>query len=145
MPTTDFTQLRYGISRGVYVTPQSKGDSVVVGGEGRHYGRWSRALTRRAAHLLWFNLTRMLFPEKAPQVTGIAVTAPLRGFDEPLLTTHVEVTRTADGFIEIIGWMGRDTWWARLPEAEGRNLWAKLDLLLYPVGWEGRDRKPRTG
>ncbi len=143
-PTKPFTQRRYGDSTEVFVLSKQQGDSVVVGGVGAD-GRWMRVLTRRAAQLLWFNLTGLLFPEKSRQVTGIAVTAPLRGRERPSVTHHLEVVRTADNYIEVLGWAEKDTWWARLPEYEARNLWTKLDLLLYPVGWEGRNSKKPSG
>lgn len=139
-PTNPFHQRRYGESSALFVLPKTQGDSVVVGGMGAE-GRWFRVLTKRAAQLLWFNLTGILFPERARQVTGIAVTAPIRGTDKPSVTYHLEVTRTADNYIEIIGWVGHDTWWTRLPEHEARHLWTKLDQLLFPVGWEGRNNK----
>ncbi len=138
--TKPFSQRRYGVSSEMFVLNKTQGDTVVVGGIGVE-GRWFRVLTKRAAQLLWFNLTGLLFPEKAPQVTGLAVTAPIRGSDKPSVTYHLEVTRTADNYIEVIGWAGKDTWWARLPEHEARHLWTRLDLLLYPVGWEGRNNK----
>ncbi len=143
MPTKPFVQHRYGISMDVFITRKPQGESLVLGGVGERYGRWTRVLTLRAAQLLWFHLTGVLFPERAERVTTIAVTAPLRGDDRPTITTHLEVVRTADGFIEMIGWAGQDTWWARLPQNEARALWARLDQLLYPVGWEGRERKRR--
>jgi hypothetical protein len=143
-PTKPFSQCRYGVSTDIFAINKMQGETVVVGGVGAE-GRWTRVLTTRAAQVLWFNLTGLLFPEKARQVTGIAVTAPLRSRDRPSVTHHVEVVRTADNYIEVFGWAGLDTWWVRLPEHEARNLWTSLDLLLYPVGWEGRNNKRPSG
>lgn len=139
-----FVQHSYGISTDIFVARKSLDDTLVLGGVGVEYGRWTRVLTQRAAQQLWFNLTGLMFPEKAQRVTGIAVTAPLRSQARPTITSHLEVTRTADNFIEVIGWAGQDTWWFRLSEQEARVLWTKLDLALYPVGWEGRERKPQA-
>ena len=140
-PTKPFHQYRYGVSTRVFVVPKAGGQTAVIGGVCAAEGRWTRVLTLRAAKLLWFNLTRLLFPGKAAAVTALAETAPLQGRSRPSMTYHVEVTRAADSFIEIIGWAGQEMWWARLPENEARALWTRLDLMLYPVGWEGRDNR----
>jgi hypothetical protein len=142
VPTKPFTQYRYGTSADLFVAQKPRGESIVFGGTGQEHGRWTRVLTQRAAKQLWFKLTGLLFPSKAEKVTALAVTSPLRGGDKPTITTHLEVTRTANGLIEVIGWAGEDTWWVSLSEAEARTLWPKLDLLLFPVGWEGRQNKP---
>lgn len=135
-------QHRYGVSHELFVSTKSIGSSLVMGGVGTDYGPWTRVLTQRAAQLLWFNLTNLLFPERAHEVTMRAVTAPLRSTMQPEITVHLQVVRTADGYFEIIGWVKRETWWVRLHEQEARQLWTRLDIELYPVGWEGRSTKP---
>ncbi|MBN1966628.1 MAG: hypothetical protein JW910_18395 [Anaerolineae bacterium] len=141
-PTKPFTQLLYGVSTEVFVVSKDDCTTYVMGGVGIEYGRWTRVLSKRAAQLLWFKLTRVLFPDRAQRVTTIAVTAPLRDLGAPAITNHIEVSRTADNFVEVLGWVEKHTtWWVRLPENEARTLWTRLDLALYPVGWEGRQNK----
>ncbi len=145
MPTSPLVQRRYGVSSDLFVSRKPEGETIILGGRGRDGNLWTRVLTRRAAQVLWFTLTGLLFPERAQTVTAIAVTAPLRNQKQPTVTSHVEVARTADGFVEVIGWAGTETWWVRLPEGEARSLWTKLDIALYPVGWEGRTKTARSG
>jgi hypothetical protein len=92
--------------------------------------------------MLWYHLTRMLFPEKSDAVTALVSTAPLRSEARPTVTTHVVVERTEDGDYEVMGWVGDQNWWLRLTEAEARPFWSALDVALYPVGWEGRSSRP---
>lgn len=144
-PTKPFTQLPYGVSVETFVVAKEENAGYVLGGLGLEYGRWTRLLSKRAAQLLWFKLTRLLFPDRSLRVTTIVVTAPLRESPQPAITNHIEVSRTADNYIEVLGWVEQHTtWWARLPEHEARTLWKRLDLALYPVGWEGRQKKQRA-
>ncbi len=104
-----------------------------------------QVLTRRAAQLLWFKMTVLLYPDKANMVTGLAVTSPLRGIQNDLMTTHVEVikNKTVEAEYSVIGWTVQDNWVVVLSELDTRRLWAALDLALFPVGWEGRETKPK--
>jgi hypothetical protein len=65
----------YGLTSEIFASRRDEGETIIVGGVGAESNRWTRVLTRRAAHHLWFQLTRLLFPEKSPQVTGMAQTA----------------------------------------------------------------------
>lgn len=136
------SQEQYGVSGNIFVNRKPRGDSVIIGGMAEEHGRWTRVLTQHAAKMLWFKLTGLLFPERAATVTGVAVTSALRGNNLPTITTRLETARTADNYIEIMGWAGEKTWWVRLPENEARTLWTRLDKLLFPVGWEGRKTRP---
>src|SRR5258708_30514963 len=82
----------YGLTHECFATSKSEGETIVVGGVGPEAHRWARVLTRRAAQNLWFQLTRILFPEKSAQVTSMAQTAALPPSDHPTLPTHVQVS-----------------------------------------------------
>jgi len=128
----------YGLTQECFATSKSDGETIVMGGVGPEAHRWARVLTRRAAQNLWFQLTRILFPEKSAQVTSMAQTAALRPSDQPTLTTHLEVIHAAEGHaFDILGWVGEDTWWFRVDDHNARRLWAALDVALYPAGWQG--------
>jgi len=100
-------------------------------------------MTQRAAQLLWFRLTRLLYPEKADIVTGLAATAPLRSPVSITITTHMDAVKSAEARYTLVGWVQRDTWRVDLTELDARRLWAALDLVLFPVGWEGRETKAK--
>lgn len=128
----------YGLSSDLFVTRKAGTDTMVLSGSSPDASRWARTLTRRAAHLLWYRLTWTLFPEKSPKVTGMAVTAPLQSFDQAALTIHIDVRRNETTHAFYVDGMTRsDRWQFWISEAEARRLWAALDLLLYPAGWEG--------
>jgi hypothetical protein len=127
---------RYGLTSDPFVDRQNEG-TFVVGGTGDEANAWSRTMTGRAAHQLWFHLTRLLFPEKSGQVTALAKTAPLSGAG-PSETTQLDVFQNPDTRLyEIFGWVGDDTWWFRVDDQNARKLWAALDIALYPAGWSG--------
>lgn len=141
MPSKPFVQHQYGTSTQIVVAAQDD-ERIDVSGvsvDGKRV--WAIALTARTAKTLWFKLTSLLFPSKATKVTGIAETATLRLYDDLTITTRIEVTATADGFVEIMGWTHAAMWWVRLAPQDARYLWTSLDLLLFPVGWEGRSNK----
>jgi hypothetical protein len=133
--------LQYGYSTDLFVSRKDNEQTLLVGGVGEGDRRWAHAMTQRAAQILWFKLTRLLYPDKADVVTGLATTAPLRSLSTPNLTTHVEVVRSAQAQYTLVGWVQRDTWKVLLSEVEARRLWAALDMALFPVGWEGRTTK----
>ncbi len=127
----------YGLTSEIFVNRPGEDETIVVGGTGDQADRWTRSLTRRAAHQLWFQLTRLLFPEKSPQVTGMAMTAPL-SLPSPSVTTHLEIIFNPDSHTyDILGWDSEDGWWFRVDEQNARLLWTALDLALYPAGWSG--------
>lgn len=128
----------YGLSTNLFVSRKSSGESLVMGGVGEDSGRWTRVLSIRAAQMLWFHLTQVLFPEKSEIVTALVSTAPLRSSTLPTITTHMAVDPVEEGGVEIVGWVGDNTWWVRLTDYEARRFWTALDLALYPVGWQGK-------
>src|SRR5690606_24656433 len=124
----------YGQSTNLFVSRKAGGESLVIGGIGENTSRWTCVLSARASQMLWFHLTRMLFPEKSDMVTALVTTAPLRSEALPTITTHMSVDPMDEGGFEIVGWVGDQTWWVQLDAFEARRFWTALDIALYPVG-----------
>jgi hypothetical protein len=133
----------YGLSTNLFVSRKTGGESIVVGGVAEDTSRWTRVLSHRAAQMLWFNLTQLLFPEKSEMVTALVTTAPLRAENMPTITTQIWVTKSEDGAYEISGMVGEQIWWLRLNEYEARRFWTALDIALFPIGWQGPNSRPR--
>lgn len=133
----------YGHATNLFVSRKASGESLVVGGVAEDASRWTRVLSQRAAQMLWFQLTRHLFPEKSDMVTALVTTAPLRSEAMPTITTHITVDTLDDGGVEIAGWIGDNMWWVRLSDYEARRFWTALDIALYPVGWQGMNSKTK--
>lgn len=134
----DTPKQQYGSSTNLFVSRKRSGESLVVGGVGEDDSRWTRVLSQRAAQMLWYHLTKLLFPEKSDMVTALVSTSPLRGDSLPTITTHMTVDRHSDGGFDIAGWVGEQTWWVHLTPYEAQRFWTALDIALYPVGWQGR-------
>ena len=128
----------YGCARDVFVSRKPTGDSLVVGGCAEDGRRFARVLTNGAARVMWFHLTCWLYPEHAEKVTAMVPTAPLRSVDQPAITSHVAVARNPNEPFQITGWGGSEDWRLCLSDDEAQRLWRSLDLLLHPVGWQGR-------
>jgi hypothetical protein len=141
--STQPLRVQYGLSTDLFVSRKESDESVVLGGVGEGEQRWVQVMTQRAAQLLWFRLTRLLYPEKADIVTGLAATAPLRSSVSTTITTHMDAVKSAEAHYTLVGWVQRDTWRVDLIELDARRLWAALDLVLFPVGWEGRETKSK--
>ncbi len=131
----------YGLSTSLFVNRKRSGESLVVGGVSENSSRWTRVLSHRAAQMLWYQLTQLLFPEKSDVVTGLVSTTPLRSESLPTVTTHVTVDGHDGGVYDIMGWVGEQSWSARVNGMEARVLWKALDVALFPVGWQGRNVK----
>jgi len=138
MATSGIQRRQYGLSTDLTVSREENDLTLMLGGVGQGAQPWSHPLTRRAAQVLWFKLTVLLYPDKSDMVTGLASTAPLRAPSNPDITTHVEVVKSADAQYTLVGWVQRDIWKVLLSEIDARRLWASLDIALFPVGWEGR-------
>lgn len=128
----------YGFARDVFVSRKPAGDSLVVGGSAEDGRRFARVITNGAARVMWFHLTCCLYPEHAEKVTAMVPTAALRSADQPAITSHVAVARNLHDIIEVTGWGGQEEWLVCLSNEEAQRLWRSLDLLLHPVGWQGR-------
>ncbi|MBL8163311.1 MAG: hypothetical protein JNJ61_15090 [Anaerolineae bacterium] len=133
----DEQKIAYGYSTNLFVSRKASSDSIVMGGTAEDSSRWTRVLSQRAAQMLWFHLTRFLFPEKSDMVTALVTTAPLRASDLPTITTHINVDQIETGGFELSGWVGEQSWLVRLNEHDARQFWTALDIALYPVGWQG--------
>lgn len=135
----------YGFSTELFVSRKASSDSIVVGGTAEDTSRWTRVLSQRAAQMLWFYLTRFLFPEKSDMVSALVTTAPLRSSDLPTITTHVTVDEIENGGYEVLGWVGEHSWGIKLNDQEARRFWTAMDIALYPAGWQGSgpNNKPR--
>lgn len=142
---TDRPAHSYGLSTNLFVSRKASSDSVVIGGVAEDSSRWTRVLSQRAAQMLWFHLTQLLFPEKSDMVTGQVMTAPLRSADLPTITTHINVDRIETGGYEIEGVAGSQSWQLRLDDREAQRFWTALDIALYPVGWQGSGSRPKPG
>jgi hypothetical protein len=134
---SDEPKLIYGLSTNLFVSRKAGGESLVVGGIAEDSSRWTRVLSARAAQMLWFHLTKLLFPEKSDMVTALITTAPIRSDALRTITTHMSVDPMENGGYEIVGWVGDQTWWMRLTDFEARRFWTALDIALYPMGWQG--------
>ncbi len=134
------TVREYGRSIDVSVARKTDTDALVLSGVSSNTAadQWARLVTRRAAHLLWYRLTWALFPGKSAKVTGLAATAPLITAMPPTVTTHIEIVRieTEQAF-NVAGLSGSDHWQFQIDDKTARQLWATLDIVLYPAGWEG--------
>ena len=141
----EIPQQRHGPSTDLSVEKNGEeAHELQLGGVGSNQKRWRHRLNRRAAQVLWTKLTMLLYPDKASLVISRAATAPLNSniMGREGLTTHVEVIKTPEGYT-LIGRARHARWTAQVAEGDVRKLWAKLDTVLYPVGWEGRTSTPR--
>ena len=128
----------HGLSTYLSVSPGTETDTFNLSGTDDEARAWIHPLTRRAAHMLWYRLTWILFPEKSPRVTGMAVTAPLRPLTQTTIAAFAEVSyRANQSKFSVTGWNGRPLWQFDLDDHSARELWAALDLALYPAGWGG--------
>lgn len=122
----------------LFVERSKDGETFHIGGVGLDQSEWAQMLTKRAARGLWFDLTRLLFPEKSDQVIAQVSTMPsMPHFNtEPsALTSWTFVTERPDGSCVISGWNGFPGWVIRLNAYEIYRFWAALDVALFPTGW----------
>ena len=130
----------YGEARETWVEMQDAAH-VVMQGTLAEAQVFKQILTLRAARYLWHFLTRALFPSQGRDLTALGNTAVLHMPDDPTLTTHVGVVDLPDEEYAILGTMSKgDAWEIKISRNEAHRLWGILDLLLYPVGWEGREQ-----
>ena len=141
--STGSLRRQYGLSTELFVSRKESDHTLILGGIGQESERWVHVMTQRAAQVLWFKLTTLLYPNKSDVMTGLASTAPLRAPSGEALTTHMEVVKDKNDHYTIVGWIQRNAWMVQLTELEARRLWAALDLALFPVGWEGRQTQAK--
>jgi hypothetical protein len=64
--------------------------------------------------------------------------------DDPRITLNIQLQRQANDFLELLGETPQFEWLAHFTESDAKRLWAKLDVLLFPVGWQGREAQAQT-
>ena len=122
----------------LFATRSTDGETVLIGGSASNQQVWEHTLTKRAARSLWFDLTRLLYPDKSDQVIAQVSTMPSmpRFTSEPThLTSWAFVSEGPDGGCIISGWNGFPGWAVRLNAYEVYRFWASLDTALFPTGW----------
>ena len=129
----------YGLSSNLFVTLKSNTQSIVLGGIGEDTARWTRVLSEYAGKMLWFYLTRFLYQDRAETVTAHVKTFQSRLGSMPIITDRVAVEKVDGEQYEVTGWVGEQSWTARLTPTEAQRLWSALDVTLHPSGWgEGK-------
>lgn len=122
----------------VIATRQQDGETFLIQGQASDVASWEQILTKRAARSLWFDLTRLLYPERSDQVLAQVTTMPSmpRFSEEPsAVTAWVFVTEAPGGGCIVSGWNGYPGWAIRLNAYEVYRFWASLDVALFPTGW----------
>lgn len=107
------------------------GATLVIGGTAQDTIRWTRVLSERAARMLWFSLTHVLFPEQSALLTSRLGTLPIRSQLLPTITNQLLI-EPHDGGFELVGESAGQTWTARLDQGEAERLWAALNQVLFP-------------
>lgn len=125
----------YGLSGNLAITAQTGKQTIVLSGMTIYGSFWTRVLSQRAAHMLWFHLSALLFPFKR-SLTATVSTADMRDSRLPSITDHVMVEKLDAGMFELTASPGRLGWSLRFTEAEGRRLWMALDELLSPTDYK---------
>lgn len=95
-------------------------------------------LSGYTAQQLWQQLTQILYPSEAPTMTDAPPQIPSRTEDGRPLTRQINIKALENGDFEVLGEMASGTWSIVLDENRARRVWAKLDVTLFPVGWQGR-------
>jgi len=95
-------------------------------------------LSYYAAHECWFQLTQILYPNEAPSMTDMPTQVPSRSADGRPVTKRITATAADNGFLNVIGTTASGQWQIHLTDTNSKRLWAKLDVVLFPVGWQGR-------
>jgi hypothetical protein len=125
----------YGLSGNLTVTWKAGRQTVVISGMTVSGLLWTRVLSRRAAQLLWFYLSTLLFPFKRSLTANIS-TADMRSPGLPSITDHLIVEKLESGMFELTASSGGMVWSLRFTEAEARRLWVTLDELLSPTDYK---------
>ena len=137
----------YGQSSNLFLTRKAAEDLLIFGGVAEDASRWTLILSYRAAQMIWFHLTKLLYPDKADMVTALVSTAPLRSTNIPSITTHATVSKKAaaekakDKYF-IHGRAPNNTWEIGLTDYEAHRLWTVLDVALFPTGWQQEKPAP---
>lgn len=112
--------------------------TVVIGGLAADETEWAYPLSRRAAQSLWYDLTRLLFPEKSDEViSSVSTMRSMPKLSEltEAMTTHIFVHIIDGGGVKIEGMMGSTSWYVEVNAYEVYRFWAALDTAIHPAGW----------
>lgn len=96
-------------------------------------------LSPHASSLLWHGLTQALYPDDIHQAAPV-IDSNLP--DAELMTSSIEVAHASPDHYKLVGRILAHEWSLYLSASEAKRLWAKLDLLLFPYGWQGRESHP---
>lgn len=129
--TSDLSN-KYGPSTNMFASRKSNGEAIVIGGVAADSSRWVRILSQRAAQLLWFQLTQLLYPEKAKGATTVVTTAPIRDANMPTVTTHMSVELLREGGYGLTGMAGDRLWHTQVSAEDIHAFWQILNNALYP-------------
>jgi hypothetical protein len=122
----------------LFASPNRSGETILIGGLMPNETEWVQTLTCRAARALWFELTKLLFPDKSDEVIGhVATMRSLPPFQAEVttVTTWTFVSEREGGGVLVSGWMGKPGWSLHLSAFEVYRFWAALDSALFPAGW----------
>ncbi len=125
----------YGLSGNLTVTAQAGKQTVVISGMTIYGSFWTRVLSQRAANILWFHLSALLFPFKR-SLTATVGTADMRGPGLPSITDQLIVEKLETGMFELTALSGGLEWSLKFTEAEARRLWVALNDLLRPTDYK---------
>jgi hypothetical protein len=136
LPETEFA---HGFSTSLYAR-RGEGDQkgIIIGGKGDDETDWTYTLTTRAAQSLWYDLTRLLYPERSGEV--IANVSTMRSMpkltqEAASETTHTFVRPIDAGGVLIEGIQGNFAWTVQVSAVEIYRFWAEMDKALHPTGW----------
>jgi hypothetical protein len=117
----------YGYTTNWFVMDRSGvgGGSIIIGGIDVRGEQWTRVISHRAAHMLLFRLTLLLFPEHTEWLTPMD-TLPIRDSKLPTITNQFIVERLEGGVIEVTGIANGSRWTAKLLASDSVALWTAL-------------------
>jgi hypothetical protein len=127
-----------GYTTDLFVSRHPEVESYVVGGTSPELRRWCETLNSRTARSLWFDLTRLLFPERAKQVLSQVSTMVIPRVDlnaAEVPAPKLAIRSVSDGGYVLSNWIEDDSRVVRLNPADVQKFWAALDIALYPAGW----------
>lgn len=133
MNEDDFTQL--GLATNFAITENEEVSGTLrLAFHSAEYGKVTYLITPGMARFLWFNLTQILFPRAADQLTSRAPTIALTTPSSLSVLFTAKVWARDDGLIEVIAMSLVSGWNMRLTPEEGHELWACLEKVLGIVG-----------
>lgn len=130
---------RWGLTSDLIVNVDDSLSTVEFSGLSQGEHPFQTTMTKQAARILWYRLTKELYPTESTQMTTPVNTAVLRGPDGAPMTVNIRFERLADGDFLIHGSTIATAWEIIISETDAQRLWAVLDVMLHPSGWRGRE------